>query len=390
MDSKILLITAFADIMVSSNNRCRVIFDYLKADKQIITTDFCHSKKTYYPSIELKNKDYKFIHVPAYSRNLSIKRIFSHVVFAYRLWKYLTSIEKKISVLYCAMPTSTAAYVCGRYCKKNKVKFVIDVIDLWPNSLFPLTSYQRLLSIITYPWKWITIQAYKMADVIIGESVKYANEAAIYNKKAPVYPFYLGVDLDQVEELLLKSTIELIKPENEIWIVYGGSLGTSYDFETLVKSISILNGKYKYKLLFVGDGVARKSVEKLISKFQVNAEITGFVSYSDYLKYLSYCDIAVNIFKENTKVVHSYKFNDYVATNCFILNSLTGETADMVEKYKNGLNFGFKLNKLDEVIIECLDNWNIYKHWKLNNEKLVKEVLDKKMIYSKINQILTN
>lgn len=70
------------------------------------------------------------------------------------------------------MPTSTAAYVCGKYCKKHGVKFVIDVIDLWPDSLRPIVAgiKNRLLNLFIFPWKYITIQSYKMADVILGES----------------------------------------------------------------------------------------------------------------------------------------------------------------------------------------------------------------------------
>ena len=120
-----------------------------------------------------------------------------------------------------------------------------------------------------------------------------------------------------------------------------------YDFESLIKGVAVLNGKYQYKLFFIGDGVCRAKIENLISQYSVNAEITGFMEYGDLLKYLANCDIAVNIFRDKTKVVHSYKFNDYVATNCFILNSLPGETADMIDRYKVGLNFDFKDNTFD-------------------------------------------
>lgn len=287
------------------------------------------------------------------------------------------------------MPTSTAAYVAGKYCKKHNVRFVIDVIDLWPDSLLPLTTYKKLLSFVTLPWKWFTIKAYKMANIILGESKEYAFEAAKYNPSVPVYPFYLGVDVDKVQDAIVNGDIKIEKSEKEIWIAYGGSLGTSYDFETLIKSVSVLNGKYAYKLWFIGDGVVRGNIEEMSRKYHINVEITGFLPYDKLLSYLSYCDIAVNIFRENTKVVHSYKFNDYVATQCFILNSLEGETAEMIDKYQIGLNFDFKENSLDKVLLDCVSNWDKYKYWKKNNARLISEVLDKCKIYSRISAILT-
>lgn len=391
MRRKIYVISVFGDpVGRMNNNRGANIFQFLrnnKIDPQYITTDFNHSSKKYVDKKDFSNIYY--IHTPSYGKNLSLKRVYSHIIFAIRLKRYLNKLLEIPRTIYCAMPTSTAAYVAGKYCKKHGIKFVIDVIDLWPDSLLPLTTYKKFLSFITLPWKWVTIQAYKMADIILGESKEYAFEAAKYNPLVPVYPFYLGVDTDKVQAAIDNNVLKFKKPESEIWIAYGGSLGTSYDFETLIKSVSVLNGKYAYKLWFIGDGVVRKNIEDMSRKYHVNIEITGFLPYDRLLSYLSYCDIAVNIFRDNTKVVHSYKFNDYVATQCFILNSLEGETAEMIDKYQIGLNFDFKENSLDKVLLDCVSNWDKYKYWKNNNTRLISEVLDKHKIYSRISEILS-
>lgn len=384
-----LIISAFGDL-ISQNSRLYNIYSALKDDYMplIITMDFNHATKKYKETM-IENSVYT-IHVPSYKKNLSIKRMYSHLVFAYKLHKYLNGLSELPDFIYCAMPTSTSALVCGRFCKKHGVRFIIDVIDLWPESLIPVLNqkFQLCFTVILYPWKKITQQAYKYADVILGESIKYTKAAHNYNPLAMVMPLYLGVDKQVVASLIDESKVCFAKPDNEIWIAYGGSLGTSYDFDTLIKSVAFLNGKYKYKLLFVGDGVSRSYVEKLIVKYAVNATVTGFLKYKDYLKYLSFCDIAINIFREGTKVVHSYKFNDYVATNCFILNSLEGETADMISEYKIGLNFNFKDCSLQNVLEDCCKNWDKYKAWKGNNERLITELLDKKNIYSKMVNVL--
>lgn len=385
--NKVLIVSFFGD--ESGNNRQNNILYRQHENMVLITSDFNHQKKRYKTKSEMEKS--LCIHVPSYKKNLSIKRLYSHIVFACRLRIFLKFLQEIPSTIYCAMPTSTAAYVCGKYCKRHGVKFVIDVIDLWPDSLIPAVGgiKRELLKCLIFPWKFVTVQTYKMADVILGESKQYASEAAFYNHKAPIYPLYLGVDKKEVKKLVAESELILNKPNKERWIGYAGSLGTSYDFESLIKGAAVLNGIYKYKLFFIGDGVCRAKIENLINQYSVNAEITGFLHYGDLLKYLSNCDIAVNIFRDNTKVVHSYKFNDYVATNCFILNSLPGETADMIDRYKVGLNFDFKDNTFDKVLLHCLEFWNDYKEWKLNNERLVDELLDKEVIYSQIKTILS-
>lgn len=384
----ILLVSLF-DSLDGNNSRLSNIFYHMSDfSVHVVTSDFSHREKCYR---EKQGGASYYFHVPSYQKNLSIKRIYSHIIFACRLRTFLNSLQEIPSTIYCAMPTSTAAYVCGKYCKKHGVKFVIDVIDLWPDSLIPAVGgiKGKLLKRLIFPWKFITVQAYKMADVILGESKQYANEAASYNHRAPIYPLYLGVDKKGVKKLVAESKLTLNKPNRERWIGYAGSLGTSYDFESLIKGVAVLNGKYQYKLFFIGDGVCRTKIENLINQYSVNAEITGFLNYGDLLKHLSSCDIAVNIFRDNTKVVHSYKFNDYVATNCFILNSLPGETADMIDRYKVGLNFDFKDNTFDKVLLQCLEFWDDYREWKSNNKRLVDELLDKEIIYSQIETILS-
>lgn len=386
---KIFVVSLFCDISTGysrTSNICRYISGLFV---HVVTADFDHRTKQYKGCRD--NSDSSYLHVPVYKKNLSIKRVYSHIVFAYKLRRFLNSLQEIPTTIYCAMPTSTAAYICGKYCKKHRVKFVIDVIDLWPDSLIPILDGIRgkLLKFLLFPWKFITIQAYKMADVILGESKRYTNEAALYNDKVSVYPLYLGVDKKVVNRLIANSKLVLNKRDNELWIGYAGSLGTSYDFETLIKGVANLNGQYSYKLFFIGDGVCRAEIETLINQYAVNAEITGFLEYGDLLKYLFYCDIAVNIFRDDTKVVHSYKFNDYVATNCFILNSLPGETAEMIEQYEIGLNFDFRENSFDKILLRCFKFWDDYKERKMNNEKLANELLNKERIYSKIEAILS-
>lgn len=381
-----ILISAFTNIQVP-NNRMLTIFNQIDGEKMVVTTDFNHGKKRYYEADEAGHPNQITLHVPGYKKNLSIKRIWSHLMFARQLRKYLNSLEEKPSVIYCTMPTSSSAYVCAKYSKKHGIKFVIDVIDLWPDSLLPLVKGKAVIKALLYPWTYLTRYAYQSANVIMGESVKYANEAKKYNQKADVYPIYLGVDMQIVNKVKAEKPVLLEKPEDEVWIAYAGSLGVSYDFNALLDAAKSIHGRYKYKLWFVGDGVRRNEIETYIKNNGLNAEITGFLSYDQLLGYLSYCDIAINIFRNNTKVVYSYKFNDYVAMDSFVLNSLEGETAQMVDEYRIGRNFNFSDQPLSTILEDTLKNWEDYCKWNVNCKRLIEEKLDKEKIYSVVKEI---
>jgi glycosyltransferase involved in cell wall biosynthesis len=194
---------------------------------------------------------------------------------------------------------------------------------------------------------------------------------------------YLGVNVEQTKKLILESDLRIDKSNDEIWICYGGSLGNSYDFNSILNAIAYIHEKnVKYRMFFIGDGEKRDFIERIAFENTLNIEITGRVDYKDFLKYLSVCDIGINSFKKGTLVVHSYKFNDYIATNLFILNNIEGETSEMISKYKVGLNF--TENNLPEVLYEVCQNWDMYSNYKLNLDLLIKNELDSDTIYHKL------
>lgn len=381
----IYFISAFSNI-ASANTRASAIMSMVEGEKKILTTDFNHCNKQYYGRESERVKQI-LLHVPAYNNNLGVKRIWSHLVFAWRVWKFLNEGKEMPESVYCAMPTSSSAYVCARYCKKHGIRFVIDVIDLWPDSLIPLMKRWIVMKVLLSPWAYLTKYAYRSADIIMAESVKYSQEAKRYNKKAEVYPIYLGIDMHIIDKVKREIPVSLQKDEGEIWIAYAGSLGLSYDFETLLEAVKKIHGRYRYKLWFIGGGVKEESISNYIVTNDLNAEITGFVDYEQLLGYLDYCDIAVNIFREDTKVVYSYKFNDYVAMSCLVLNSLEGETAEMVDEYRIGRNFNFSDRPLSVVLEDTLRYWNEYKMWRQNCRQLVETKLDKDKIYGVVKDI---
>ena len=383
-----LYVSVFAGLSKSTCNRLANIMKCDNGEKTVVTTDFCHSNKKYYSQKEIEKSGYNCLHVPSYGRNLSLARIWSHLVFAWRLRKFLNNLPTIPDRVYCAMPTSSAAFICAKYCHRKSIPFIIDVIDLWPDSLIPLTRTKKLLKVLVKPWSYMTRFAYHSADIIIAESREYGSVASRFNNKAIMYPIYLGVDVSYVKLILASNPIKLYKPKDEVWIGYAGNLGQSYDFDTLIDAVKALNGRYRYKLWFIGDGEMHEYINSSIQKNLICAEITGYIPYKKLLGYLAYCDIAINIFKADTKVVHSYKFNDYAAMGCFILNSLEGETAEMIERYKVGLNFNFTDYPLKKILNETLAHWDTYQSWRQNNQLLIQQKLDQDKIYQCLEKIL--
>lgn len=386
---KVITIAAFGfDVRERTNERGA---SFVRAFKRCgynvthVSTDFDHAQKSYVdlPLEEIvEGVKVKRLHVLAYNKNLSIKRILSHLQFARKLRRYLNSLIERPDYIYCVTPTSTSAYVAGKYCKKHGIKFIIDLIDLWPDSLVPLYS-SSLITIATSPWSYITHKAYEMADYICGESVKYANHAHQFNPDVPWFPIYLGVNKEKVNRLIAESKVEVVDKKAPLRLCYGGDLGNSYGFDAILKALDYIQQKgIQYEMYFVGGGDRQEYIQKYSIEHNLNVLITGKIPYCDYLKYLSTCDIAFNAFGPNTKVVHSYKFNDYIATGNLVLSNLKGETAEMIDKYKIGLNY--EDDTLGNILLDVCQNWKVYNTWRNNIDEFVHDVLDADIIYPRV------
>lgn len=398
---EVFIISVYCDPCTENNLRVNNVYRYLKQDKSItfvkvITSAFKHRNKSYHEQSAAKLNTH-FINTPSYNSNISFRRIYNHWVFAFRLYKYLKNLEKQPDIFYCTVPTASAVLAC--ILARQKSKIAIDIIDIWPESFYAIKkSKKKILQILLYPWKLLSTYIYSKADLIFAESIAYSQVAKVYNSKAMVKPYYLGTNHKEYLSLLEKSTVNIHKNPNELVICYGGNIGNSYDFKTLLDAYKKANN-INLRLIFVGDGVRKNEVEEYASVNKINATFTGYVKYPDFLKYLSQADIAVNCFKKNTAVVHSYKFNDYVVSGSVILNSLEGETAEMIDSYNIGLNYtdvdslSFALDKLEKnraLVAEMKRNATIVAKEVLACDKIYPEMVKDMQLLSSDNQNTSN
>ena len=195
----------------------------------------------------------------------------------------------------------------------------------------------------------------------------------------------LGIDIDLVEKSTLEGKSLINKKNDLIYVCYGGSLGCSYDFDVILDTLKLLkkNNYTNFHFVFIGDGDKKEYIEKQIKEFDLSATITGRLSYCDFIKTLSECDIGINSFLKDTEVVYSYKFNDYLSVGLAVLNNLKGETSDLIDKYNLGFNFDHEENKLFDSLKYLLENRELLKEMKQNSINLAKDLLDYKQEYKK-------
>ncbi len=327
------------------NSRFLTVVDQLRArghTVQIVTTDFVHSLKQHVFGVS-SYKDCKLttLHEPGYPKNVCLKRFYSHWILSKNLKKWLKTIDKP-DVIYCAVPSLDFAYQAARYAKRNDVKFVVDIQDLWPEAFEMVLPIPILPKLFFFPLRMRANKIYRAADRIIAVSQTYADRALrVHKTLGQSTVVFLGTNLERFDSYRsIKPAIE--KSPDEICLSYVGTLGHSYDLKTVMDALDILKTKPYYnkmRLVVVGDGPLRSSFEEYAALKQVSVQFTGMLPYSQMVATLCICDIAINPIVKGAAGSIINKHGDYAASGIPVVNSQEcPEYRKLVEDWNMGFN----------------------------------------------------
>jgi len=314
-------------------------------DAEIVTADFQHWEKRYRTKEEMdrikKSSSCKitFIHEGAYTKNIDPKRILSYRTLSKNVKEYLE--KNSYDLVYALIPDNHLCAVAGKYAKKRNIPFIIDVEDLWPEAMrmvfdVPVIS-DMLFSYFTVNAK----KAYSLADAVVGSSDEYRDEPLKYGKNIEKkVTVYVGTDIARFDSGAKENLSSIEKAPDEFWVTYAGTLGTSYDIDTLIKATALLNGcGMNIKTVLLGSGPLEEDFKKTVRETGANALFTGYMPYEVMAAYLTRSDITVNslVAKASQSIVS--KIGDYLAAGKPMINTgLNTEFKNKVEKDGFGLS----------------------------------------------------
>ena len=374
------------------NSRFSYILDKLAKDKnneiELITSDFCHSKKAHrnHNDENFKNGKYKvtLIHEPGYKRNVDPKRLLSHKILSKNIAKYLKTI-KKPDVIYCAFPSIDVPYEALKYAKKNHIRFILDIQDLWPEAFKLAFNMPVLSNAIFAPMQRKANYIYKHADNVIAVSQTYADRANSVRQTKDSISVFLGTDLTDFDKYASKAKAKEKNTKQPITLVYIGTLGASYNIDDTIEAVKILkdNGK-NIKLLVMGDGPQREEFENHARKAKIQYEFTGKLKYPDMVAKLVNCDIAINPIKDGAAQSIINKVGDYAAAGLPVINtSQNEEYRALMAKNGAGINCSNNPEEIAKSIAE-LSYEKDRKKLGSNNRTVAKNLFDREKTYQKI------
>jgi glycosyltransferase involved in cell wall biosynthesis len=301
-------------------------------------------------------------------------------------------LEKKPDVIYCAVPSLDAGKVAADYAKKNNVRFIIDVQDLWPEAFQMVFKVPYVSDILFHPLQKKADYIYRVADEIIAVSQTFTERALRVNNNAGKgHSIFLGTDLASFDKFAKENKIK-DKPNGEIWLGYVGTLGHSYDLKCTIDALKILREKgiKNIKFVVMGDGPLKSRFEKYAKENQVYIEFTGRLNYKKMVGILASCDIAVNPIIRGSLASIINKHADYAAAGLPVLNNQEcQEYRDLITKYEAGLNCeNNNAAELAEKLLMLYNDEVLRKVMGQNSRKLAEEKFDRRQSYQKIIEVI--
>ena len=397
MKKKILIIANFTKLpWEKGNSRFPYIIDLIdkeKYDVELVTSSFSHEdKRQREKQPEEMKLDYKItlIEETGYKKNVSLRRFYSHHIFAKNVEKHLGNIERP-DVIYCAVPSLAVAKVAAKYAENNDINFIIDIQDLWPEAFKMVFNIPVISDIIFYPMKKTADYIYSKANSIVAVSKTYANRAAIVNKNFDKkLSVFLGTDLEYFDEAHKK--FEIVPFDDVVRVAYIGTLGHSYDIKCVIDSIKILNDKGIKNILFVvmGNGQMKEEFEAYGKEQKVNCDFTGRLAYDEMIGRLCACQIAVNPIRKGSAGSIINKVGDYAAAGLPVVNTQESkEYRKLVEDYQIGFNVenGNAIELAEKLELLYKDE-SLRKRLGKNNRRLAEEKFDRARTYKEIKKLI--
>lgn len=304
-----------------------VIEEYQKEYEVIyLTSDFNHWTKEYF---KLDLSCVQQIHVIGYYKNLSPARILSHIQFSYKT--FLRLMKLKPDIVYAEIPHNTLSIAAKWYKRFHKCEVVLDIFDMWPESL-PIKSNNPVFKIACAVWRGFRNNNLKYADKVYTECGYFQEIIRNEGCDVPMEIKYLTrkkVDLD----------IQTVWDEDKIHLCYVGNINNIIDIPFIAEFLANINEKKPVCFHLIGNGESRSRLIESIEAKGVQVVSYGVV-YDVYRlqEIFNHCYFGINFLLPNLAIGLTMKSITYLRGGIPLLNTVDGDTWNMVKDYQAGIN----------------------------------------------------
>lgn len=334
-------------------------------DVQYLITDFNHFSKLTY------KVDYgcsKQLHVLPYSKNISLRRLMSHIIFSRKVMREIN--KEKPDLIYCVIPPNSLVKQLGFYrMKHGYCKLVLDLYDEWPES-FPISNPNFVIKTAFRYWASLRDRYIRYADLLI--SVSKSGKDDIYNK------FKMNAKVLMPTVAVGKLPDYSFNVQNCFSFCYLGHVNYITDMDLGTAILGGIARRKSIELHIIGEGQNKDIWVEKLTQIGVKVICHGVVFDDDKKREIfAQCNMGLNIPRPEIKSTMALKSVEYMRYGLPFINSGLGDNEEMVRKYRIGINVK-DCDVVDEILSLSSDDLRVMHDNTVRcyNENFVKQDYD--------------
>lgn len=275
---------------------------------------------------------------PSHDRS-AVRRVMNYVSFALSSLIYICFFTRRVDVIYAYHPPLTVGFVAAIYKLIRSTKMVLDVQDLWPDTLRAtgMMKNKYLLSIIGGVAK-IT---YRLSDRIVVLSEGFKDRLISRNvdqRKIKIIKNWADEDKLNLTTQIKRYSIDDEKYFN---ILFAGNMGRAQAIISVLESADILAAKNSsVRFILLGRGLEVENLKKVARSRKLNNVIfLPAVEMEQVGEFLRSADALLVHLRDDElfEITIPSKIQAYMAIGKPILVAVKGDAANLVNEARCGL-----------------------------------------------------
>jgi glycosyltransferase involved in cell wall biosynthesis len=333
------------------------------------TSNFAHHFKKFrsdgWADIEV-SKGFRIRLVPTtgYHRNIGFGRVLRDAVFAFRTYRKGKSEPRPDLIIYSESPL-TFGYAGQRLADHHGCSVIYHQMDLWPELIVEAAPswLRHVVKSVLWPVYAIRKRTFSRLSAVTALAKPYLEsvfDVAPVMRNKPCAVIYNGIDVEAFRKNMHFSDVPAsrfpMKKADDVWAVFAGSLGPSYDIGVMCEvAVSLAAMGSNIFIVIAGDGPLRSLVQSTERGDAGPANIfyAGQLSPAELAVLYSQCDIGLCAYSSSSNVEMPDKIYDYTAAGLPVLVSLRGEVARIVASERIG--FSYEAGSATDLLIKLLE-----------------------------------
>jgi glycosyltransferase involved in cell wall biosynthesis len=356
----------------------------------LVSCSFNHYLRRYLPNPPKSERGIglRWIWSTPYHGN-TLQRELNILVFS--MVSFWANLFTPADIVVTVTPPLESAFMGWLLAKVKRVPFVLDLEDLWPDSIITM-GFQNKWVIV---WlRFLERFLYRHSDhimVVAGEMRAYLLKQGVPDSKIGLIP--LGANIPELDEDREALRSQWGFGKDEIIAVYVGAHGPANALETLLRAAVLLRGKPGIRIVLYGDGSDKPRLRKLYAEWELRDNITlaDPVRPEQVPEILQAADIGIASLKntETFKTVRPNKIYEYMAVGLPVICCIDGEARRIITEAGAGVPVTPEDAKgLSQALLTLAGDEEKRRQFGENGLKFVKSTGDRAELAGQMDQVL--